>query len=250
MTCRAIVIVVASAACLVTGCAGSGGNASRPTPTAHENPSRLPPIYPGTTVSIPPSTESTQASQPAKPSPTSHGFPGDGTFKVGTDIQPGTYRSQGAHSCYWERLRGLSGALADTIANGAGNWPQVVEILPTDVAFKTQQCPSWTPDSGAPTTTSSTSKTPVALPPGAQVCPSNGGSAGAFTTSAVGSPDTSCPFAEQVRLAYAASGEPGAGPRQVDATSPVTGQHYTMTCSPNGSLMVCKGGNGAVVYLY
>jgi hypothetical protein len=236
--------------CAGSACSGSGGNSARPTPTAHENPSRLPPIYPGTTVSIPPSTQSAPSSLPAKPTPTARSFPGDGTFRVGVDIPPGTYRSQGGQSCYWERLRGLSGSTADTIANGAGNWVLVVQIAPSDVAFKTQQCPTWTPDSGAATTTTTTSRMPVALPPGAQVCPSSGGSAGAFASSAVGSADTTCPFAEQVRLAYAASGEPGAGPRQVDATSPVTGQHYTMSCSPNGSLMVCKGGNGAVVYLY
>ena len=39
-------------------------------------------------------------------------------------------------------------------------------------------------------------------------------------------------------------------PRQVEADSPVTGQHYTMTCAANGSMVVCNGGNGAVVYVY
>jgi hypothetical protein len=68
--------------------------------------------------------------------------------------------------------------------------------------------------------------------------------------SAVGSSDTSCPFAEQVRLAYGAGGPASVTPRQIDAVSPVTGQHYEMTCAANGSLVVCSGGSDAVVYVY
>ena len=30
---------------------------------------------------------------------------GDGTFVVGTDVQPGLYRSEGGSNCYWARLK-------------------------------------------------------------------------------------------------------------------------------------------------
>lgn len=232
----------------VAGCSGGGGKSSAPAVTRHSETSTfLPPIYPGTTVAPLPSTSST--------TPTSsvvvgapHSFPGDGTFKVGVDIPAGTYRSGGAQSCYWERLRGLSGTRADTIENGAGDWPQVVQIMPSDVAFKTQQCPTWVPSTAA--TTTSSSKAPVTLPPGAQACPVTAAPSGGLTTSAVGSSGTTCPFAEVVRLAYAAGGPVSTAPRQVDAVSPVTKQHYSMTCAANGALVVCNGGDDAVVYLY
>ncbi|OBK19549.1 hypothetical protein A5636_18565 [Mycobacterium asiaticum] len=204
----------------------------------------MPPIYPGTTVPpLPPSSSTPVAGAPAT-------FPGDGTFKVGVDIAPGTYRSEGAHDCYWERLRGLSGTLSDTIANGAGSWPQLVQIMPSDLAFKTQHCPTWVPAADAPTSTTSTSKKPVTLPPGALVCPATAAPAGGLTSSAVGSSDTTCQFAEAVRLAYAANGPVSSETRQVDAMSPVTRRHYAMTCSGDGALVVCHGGDGAVVYLY
>lgn len=220
--------------------------------TVHDHEeSRLPPIYPGTTVSIPPSSE-----ENANPAVT---IPGDGIYQVGVDIQPGTYRSEGGDDCSWERLRGRSGSPADVIANGAGTGPQVVQILPTDAGFKTQRCPTWarqsattpTTTTGATTSTStSTTKKPVRLPEGARECPPEGGPAGGFTQTAVGTSSTSCPFAEQVRLAYGANRPPSSGPRQIDARSPVTGETYTMTCTTTGSYVVCTGGDGAVVYVY
>ncbi|QLL05736.1 hypothetical protein [Mycobacterium vicinigordonae] len=250
-------VAVVALAGVVSGCLGGGAKSARPTVTPHDTAtSRLAPIYPGTTVSIPPPgsgiTTPSSPSSSTSSTATPHTFPGDGTFKVGSEIQPGTYRSLGGHSCYWERLRGLSGNFADIIANGAGDWPQVVQIAPTDLAFKTQGCPTWSPQSATttPSTTTTTSRAPVTLPPGAQACPATSGPAGGFASSAVGSSDTTCPFAEQVRLAYGAGGPASVTPRQVDAVSPVTGQHYTMTCAANGSLVVCNGGTGAIVYVY
>ncbi|EUA91519.1 hypothetical protein I551_2045 [Mycobacterium ulcerans str. Harvey] len=170
------------------------------------------------------------------------------------DIKAGTYRSAGGDSCYWERLRGVGGTLDEVIANGAGTGPQVVQIRPSDAAFKTQHCPPWTLDSSAitttTTTTTTTSTTPVTLPKGAQACPNVSGPAGGFAQSAAGTPATSCPFAEQVRLAYGAGAPAGAAPRQVEVVSPVTGQSYSMTCTANGPLVTCSGGDGAIVYLY
>ncbi|CAM4298256.1 hypothetical protein MB901379_03203 [Mycobacterium basiliense] len=236
------IVVVAGG---LVGCSGSGGRSGAPRVPVHGNEeSRLPPIYPGTTVSIPPTT--TSGAGPRT-------IAGDGTYRVGVDIQPGTYRSPGGSDCYWERLRGLGGSVEDVIANGAGTGQQLVQIKPSDVAFKTQGCPTWTLDTGATRTTSTTSTpstTPVTLPEGAQACPTVAGPAGGLTQSAAGSPATSCPFAEQVRLAYGAGGPASAAPRQLEVVSPVTGQTYTMTCAANGSVVVCNGGDGAVVYVY
>jgi len=54
---------------------------------------------------------------------------------------------------------------------------------------------------------------------------------------------TSCPFAIRVRDAYTSQGGP-----DIDVYSPVTGQTYTMTCTPGpGAQVTCRGGNNAVV---
>ncbi len=250
---RTVFAILSVAVFAATGCSGSGGKPARQTPTAHDSPSRLPPIYPGTTVSIPSSTSSSAAtSSPSSSASSARTIPGDGTFRTGADLVPGTYRSQGGDSCYWERLRGFGGQTADIIANGAGILPQTVTIAPTDAGFRSQGCAPWTlvTDAATTTPTTTTTTTSVALPSGAQACPPTSGPAGGLAHSAVGSADTSCPFAEQVRLAYGAGGPATVTPRQVDAVSPVTGQQYTMTCAANGSMVVCNGGNGAVVYVY
>jgi hypothetical protein len=261
MASRTIFAVGAAAlvASALVGCSGSGGKSSAPAMTRRhtETSTFLPPIYPGTTVSFPPSTSGSAAPSASSASPSPSGLParalpGDGTFRMGADLRPGTYRSEGGESCYWERLRGLGGQTADIIANGAGILPQTVTIAPTDLAFRSQGCAPWTLTSGGTTTTTSTttSTTPVTLPPGAQACPATAAPAGGLTTSAVGSSGTSCPFAEAVRLAYAASGPISTAPRQVYAASPVTKQQYALTCAASGSLVVCNGGSDAVVYLY
>ena len=64
----------------------------------------------------------------------------------------------------------------------------------------------------------------------------------------VGSP-TSCAFAANVRSAYLAAGPKGEA-RTVTATSPVTGDTYRMSCGPELGIVVCRGGNNAVVHIY
>jgi hypothetical protein len=186
-----------------------------------------------------------------------HSAPGttisrDGTYIVGADIQPGVYRSQGGSGCYWERLAGFSGTLDDVIANNFGSGPQVVQIAATDAAFKTSSCGVWTLASASGGPAPPPAQPPssaTGLPPGAQPCPTTAG-ASSFAHSAIGSSKTSCPFAEQVRIAYGASGSPSATPRAITAGSPVTGDSYTVTCAANGPLVTCTGGDYAIVYLY
>jgi hypothetical protein len=70
----------------------------------------------------------------------------DGTYAVGTDVVPGTYRTAGRGNygepnCYWARLRSLD--THDIIDNNISPGPQVVKIEPSDVAFVTQNCEPW-----------------------------------------------------------------------------------------------------------
>jgi hypothetical protein len=70
----------------------------------------------------------------------------DGTYRVGTDIVPGTYRSAGASpegesDCYWARLNSLNPT--HIINNNISTGPQVVTIQPSDRAFLTRSCQPW-----------------------------------------------------------------------------------------------------------
>jgi hypothetical protein len=63
---------------------------------------------------------------------------GSGTFVVGGDVSPGTYRAAASPGCYWARLRSLD--TNDIIDNDNADGPLVVEILPSDKAFTTNGC--------------------------------------------------------------------------------------------------------------
>jgi hypothetical protein len=64
---------------------------------------------------------------------------------VGTDIQPGTYRTRSASSgCYWERLSGFGGSMGEILANENTDGPAVVTIASSDKGFKSQGCGTWT----------------------------------------------------------------------------------------------------------
>jgi hypothetical protein len=75
---------------------------------------------------------------------------GDGTYQVGTDLQPGTYRTrEGSANCYWERLKDFSGGVNSILANGNTSAPAIVTIEPTDAGFNSQGCGTWTKDLSA-----------------------------------------------------------------------------------------------------
>lgn len=59
---------------------------------------------------------------------------GDGYYIVGKDIEPGTYRSDGAE--YWARLKDFTGGIDSIIANGAfEEGSKIVQISSSDVGF-------------------------------------------------------------------------------------------------------------------
>nr|WP_163760732.1 hypothetical protein [Mycobacterium botniense] len=84
----------------------------------------------------------------------------DGMYAVGTDIAPGTYSSAGPAgkgACYWKRLGGSNGN--EIIDNAMTKKPQVVQIEPSDKAFKTDGCQPWQKTDSA--------EAPPPLPPSA-----------------------------------------------------------------------------------
>jgi hypothetical protein len=68
---------------------------------------------------------------------------GDGMYKVGTDMAPGTYKSKGGDGCYWERdkdaLHGVDSILANDNPTGAA----VVTVTKSDKYFKSTTCAAW-----------------------------------------------------------------------------------------------------------
>ena len=68
---------------------------------------------------------------------------GQGTFIVGVDVAPGTYRARGA-GCYWARLKGFNGELSAIIANGNASGSVIVTIAPGDRGFTSSRCGTWT----------------------------------------------------------------------------------------------------------
>ncbi|MEU7766954.1 hypothetical protein AB0B25_17730 [Nocardia sp. NPDC049190] len=78
-------------------------------------------------------------------------MPGDGLYLVGVDIVPGVWEAAGtpdpAHGCDWRRLWKVEGDNTDMRNIIANNFtrssPVRVEIKPTDVAFKTENCGPW-----------------------------------------------------------------------------------------------------------
>jgi hypothetical protein len=62
---------------------------------------------------------------------------------VGTDIQPGLWRSTGGTSCYWARLSGFGGTLDEVIANANTGASGTVQISATDKGFTSSQCGAW-----------------------------------------------------------------------------------------------------------
>lgn len=67
----------------------------------------------------------------------------DGVYIVGTDIAPGTWRTSGGDSCYWERTSGFGGTLDQTVANDFTSGSAVVTISAGDAGFRTSGCGTW-----------------------------------------------------------------------------------------------------------
>ena len=85
----------------------------------------------------------------------------DGTHVVGSDIAPGRYRTTGPATCRWERLSGFGGTVEERLAvGGGGSWDDgysgspetapltIVDIAPTDAAFSSQGCGTWSMNLG------------------------------------------------------------------------------------------------------
>lgn len=126
---------------IIIGSTSSGSAGSRPVSAAA-------PAAPSTvtrTVTAPAAAPVTQTVTAEPPAPQGVG---PGTHVVGSEVQPGTYKTTGPAnawmpSCYYARLSDLTGGLGSVNDNGLPDGPTTIEILPTDKAFKTSGCAPW-----------------------------------------------------------------------------------------------------------
>jgi hypothetical protein len=128
---------VCAAAVLITGCAGTTSSKK-----ATVTETKMVTIT-ATAGPMGSAAEFTPTYAPTGPANT---ISSDGTFVVGTDIAPGTYKTAGPSSepfCIWHRLKDLSGSDDSTIDIGNEPGQAFVTIQPTDAAFKTEWCMPW-----------------------------------------------------------------------------------------------------------
>ncbi|HLL79649.1 MAG TPA: hypothetical protein VFA41_12635 [Ktedonobacteraceae bacterium] len=143
--------IVLSVIVIIIAIAAAAGGSKTPsdsttTPTTQAT-------QPATQSATQPGTQSqTPKSQPTTKTATYPQF-GDGTYVVGKDIQPGTYRTRtGSSGCYFARLKGFGGSVSDIIANENTDAPAIVTIAPSDKGFESTNCGTWTQDLSAITT--------------------------------------------------------------------------------------------------
>ncbi|GHF77259.1 hypothetical protein GCM10018790_64210 [Kitasatospora xanthocidica] len=137
---------------IAIGAAG-GGNKKNDTPTAAPTATTtvtVPAAANAAPAPLPAATVTVTAAAPAAPTPDKpkgSTIGGDGSYEVGTDVQPGTYKSKGPKPggigmCYWERNNGGDG-VGSIIANDTVQGPATVTIKTGDKIFKTTACQEW-----------------------------------------------------------------------------------------------------------
>ena len=114
--------------------------APNPTYTPYPTFTRLPTLRPlPTYTALPPPTST--------PIPIPLAKFGDGIFRVGVDILPGTYRTVDARGCLWRRLRGFSGESRDLIDQIEIDFVDdsiiIVAIPAADIGFESSGCGDW-----------------------------------------------------------------------------------------------------------
>ena len=135
----AIVVTVGLGWSIFMVAVGHATAASPSTTTASTMAARAVETY---AASLPPTTRATTTST-AIPTTTAPQGLRDGTFVVGTDVEPGTYRSASTGKCYWARLSNFNGD-DDIISNEfVSSGPAIVTIAAGDVGFKSQGCSRW-----------------------------------------------------------------------------------------------------------
>lgn len=136
-----VLLVLCSIGSAISSAATGTTNIAQSTPTTQQVTQTT-----GTTKTATKPTPAPKPTPTPKPQPTFVTFT-DGTFQVGKDIKPGTYRTRNASpGCYYARLKGFGSAVDDIIANNNAENVAIVTILASDKGFQSTNCGTWTAD--------------------------------------------------------------------------------------------------------
>lgn len=131
--------------CLVAALAINTANPSQPTtPTPQANNTSVPIATQTESVTeVAPTAMLEPTNMPLPPTPTQNpNLIKPGTYLVGVDIKPGIYRGEAGEglfsSCYWARLKDLSGSFDALLANENSIGQFYVEIRDSDYAVETR----------------------------------------------------------------------------------------------------------------
>ena len=137
-----------SALALAAALSGCSASATPTAPATHPAPAtsvtHSSPAAPAASNVVPPgpaATSATATTKSASPASSAGQF-GDGTYTVGKDVKPGTYRASNVGFCHWTR----HGASQKYLGSAIVGAPTVVTILATDASFETDGCGTWTSD--------------------------------------------------------------------------------------------------------
>lgn len=138
------VVALGLGAGLGSSAAGANDNAATAVPTVTRSAAPVP-----TVTATKPGTAAAPKQQPKPTGATSQSaakVSGDGTYLVGQDMEPGTYKTKGPATgslCYWERAKDSSGEFTSIITNATPTGTARVTVNKGEV-FKTQSCQDWT----------------------------------------------------------------------------------------------------------
>ncbi len=123
-----------------TTTSSTGPSTTTPPTTQRE----IPATTEGTVATTPPPTEAPTTVPPTTEPAQVIQF-GRGTYRIGTELPAGTYRTDGVgRFCYWFRLSSFTGTADSVIAGGPTNGaPATVTIEPSDAGFTTDGCAVW-----------------------------------------------------------------------------------------------------------
>jgi hypothetical protein len=100
---------------------------------------------PGPTVTVPGPTVTVEAPAPAAAAEPAPGTTfSAGTYEVGTEIKPGTYKTSGSSFCYYERLKNLNGDLDSIVTNEIVNGQGSMKVASSDEYVKFDGTCTWT----------------------------------------------------------------------------------------------------------
>ncbi|HEY2195778.1 MAG TPA: DUF4190 domain-containing protein [Actinomycetospora sp.] len=139
--CSVYVTAIAKSARSASSPTSSSSGYSAPYTYTAPAPAYTPPSYSSGSSSG--SYSSSSGDSASTPAPDPNTFTA-GTYEVGTEIQPGTYKTTGSSYCYYERDKNLDGEIGSIIDNDIVQGQGVMQVKSSDKYIKFSGTCTWT----------------------------------------------------------------------------------------------------------